>query len=309
MARAFRFGVSISGVGVDGAGWRDAARKAEDLGFDTFLVADHLRQGFQPMVALAAAAEATSSIRLGTFVINNDFRHPVLLAREAATLDVLSGGRFELGIGAGHSGDEYREAGIAFDAARVRVERLGESVRLMKRLWSERSVDFTGSHYTVSGHELFPKPVQAAIPVLVGGNGRDLLTLAATEADTVGFTGFWVGEDGRGRDFPHFTAASIANRVELVRTAAGAGFAGLELNVLVQGVETRKPRETAEKWAKELGVSPEEVAGSPFVLFGSESEIEEKLISYRERFGFSYIVTFGPGMDALAPVVARLRGT
>jgi len=197
MARAFRFGVSISGVGMDGAGWRDAARKAEDLGFDTFLVADHLRQGFQPMVALAAVAEATSSIRLGTFVINNDFRHPVLLAREAATLDVLSGGRFELGIGAGHSGDEYREVGIPFDAARVRVERLGESVRLMKQLWSEGRVDFAGNHYTVSGHESFPKPVQAAIPVLVGGNGRDLLTLAATEADIVGFTGFWVGEDGR----------------------------------------------------------------------------------------------------------------
>lgn len=307
MVRPFRFGVSISSAATAQA-WRDAARKAEDLGYSTFLVADHLRQGFQPLVALAAAAEATKTIRLGTFVINNDFRHPVLLAREAATLDVLSGGRFELGIGAGHSGDEYREAGIPFDSPKRRVERLSESVRLMKRLWAEDQVFFAGAHYNVRDHASFPKPVQPRIPIAIGGNGRNLLRLAANEADIVGFTGFWAGEDGRARGFPHFTAEGIANRIEIVREAAGPRFEALELNVLIQGVDTKTPRGTAEAWAKRIGYTPEQVIESPFVLFGSESQVEEKLLAYRERFGVSYIVTFRPGMDALAPLVARLTG-
>lgn len=133
MSRPFRFGVSFHAA-PSANDWRNTARKAEDLGFSTFLVSDHLRQGFQPMVALAVASEATTSIRLGTFVLNNDFRHPVMTARESATLDLLSGGRFELGIGAGHSGDEYREAGLTFDPAERRVERLGEAVRLIRKL-------------------------------------------------------------------------------------------------------------------------------------------------------------------------------
>jgi probable F420-dependent oxidoreductase len=141
--RPFRFGISTS-VADSGQEWREKARKAEDLGFDVFCVADHIRQTFQPLVALAVAAEATSRIRLGTMVINNDFRHPVLLAREAATLDVLSSGRLELGIGAGHSGDEYREAGIPFDPAKVRVARLSEAVQVMKQLWAGGATSFAG---------------------------------------------------------------------------------------------------------------------------------------------------------------------
>jgi probable F420-dependent oxidoreductase len=305
--RPFRFGVSV-GSAESAEGWRDAARKAEDLGFDTFLVADHIRQGFQPMVALAAAAEATTRIRLGTFVINNDFRHPVLLAREAATLDVLSGGRFELGIGAGHSGDEYNEAGIPFDSADVRVARLDEAVRIIKKLWGEENVTFDGTHYRITGHASFPKPVQTRIPVAIGGNGKPVLELAAREADIAGLTGFLPGVDGRAKAFPHFTAETIGNRIDVVRRAAGERFEDLELNVLVQGVDTATGAATAAQWADRVGFTAEKIIGSPFTLFGAESQLEEKLLAHRERFGISYITVFEPGMDALAPLVARLSG-
>lgn len=307
MARPFRFGVSVSNAR-SATAWREVARKAEDLGFDTFLVADHLRESLQPMVALAAAAEATTTIRLGTFVLNNDFRHPVLLAREAATLDLLSGGRFELGIGAGHSGDEYREAGIAFHPPAVRVTRLGEAVWIMKKLWAGEPVDFHGDHYTLAAHTSYPTPVQPRIPLLIGGNGRSVLQLAAREADIVGFTGFLPGEDGRARAFPNFTIDTFGDRIETVRDAAGARIDELELNVLVQGVDTVNGQATAESWSSRVPLSAQQVLESPFVLFGSASALEEKLLAQRERFGVSYITVFEPGMEALAPLVARLAG-
>ena len=186
------------------------------------------------MLALAFAAEATKRIRIGTFVINNDFRHPVLLAREAATLDFLSGGRFELGLGAGHSGDEYREAGIPFEKPPVRVAKLAESIAIIKRLWADEAATFEGAHYQVIGHPSYPKPVQQPIPIVVGGNGRTLLQLAAREADIVGFTGIFIAEDGMGRAFPHFTPDGLDNRVEVVREAAGSRFEALELNILIR---------------------------------------------------------------------------
>ncbi|MGE0601973.1 MAG: TIGR03621 family F420-dependent LLM class oxidoreductase [Dehalococcoidia bacterium] len=307
MVRPFRFGVSVWSA-PSAEAWQDVARKAEDLGFDIFLVADHIRQSLQPMLALTAAAGATKTIRLGTFVINNDFRHPVLMAREAATLDVLSGGRFEFGIGAGHSGDEYREAGIPFDPPAVRVMRMDESVQIIKRLWSEESVSFDGKFYKISGHSSFPKPAQASIPVAIGGNGKSVLEVAGREADVVGFTGFLPGVDGRAKAFPHFTADGLANRIDVVRASAGERFAGLELNVLVQGVDTKAGAETAAEWANEVGFETREMIDSPFVLFGSESEIVDKLLAHRDRFGVSYITVFAPAMEAVAPIVARLKG-
>jgi probable F420-dependent oxidoreductase len=307
MAHPFRFGVSVP-TAASAQEWRELARKAEDLGYDTFLVADHLRNLFQPMVALAFAADATSRIRLGTMVINNDFRHPVLLAREAATLDVLSGGRFELGIGAGHSGDEYREAGLPFDRPQVRVERLAESVRLMKQLWSGESVTFEGGYYQVTSHESYPRPAQPKLPIAVGGNARSVLELAAREADIVGFTGFFPSEDGRGHSFPHFSAERLQERIEIVRAAAGDRFSTLELNVLVQGVELETPEPVIEGWVSQLGISAGDVRESPFALFGSIDQLEEKLLAQRERLGISYITVFWPALEKLAPLIARLAG-
>lgn len=306
-ARPFRFGVSIADAGSEHE-WREIARKAEDLGYDTLSSADHLRGSLAPMVGLAFAAAATTRIRIGTLVINNDFRHPVLLAREAATVDLLSGGRFELGIGAGHSGDEYREVGMPFDRPARRVARLEESVRLIKRLWAEDAATFDGQHYAVTGHTCYPKPVQSPIPILIGGNGRNVLELAAREANIVGFTGIFLGDDGRGVRFPHFTAEGLSERVGLVREAAGSRFGELELNVLVQGVETVEPMKRAEEWGRQLRLPPEELLASPFTMFGSVDALVEKIERCREQFGITYFSTHGHGMDAFAPVVARLAG-
>lgn len=307
MKRPFRFGVSIARANSAGE-WRELARKAEDLGYNTLSTSDHLRGSLSPLLALAFAAEATKNIRIGTFVLNNDFRHPVLLAREAATLDFLSGGRFELGMGAGHSGDEYREAGIPFEKPAIRVEKLAESVAVIKRMWAGGAATFEGKHYQVREHVSHPVPVQRSIPILVGGNGRDLLQVAAREADIVGFTGAFIGENGVGLKFPHFNLDGLANRIDVVRGAARARFEELELNVLIQGVETEKPRERTEEWAKELGFTPETMAESPFVLFGTTDQLVEKVEMLRERLGISYITTHGHGMEAMAPLVARLSG-
>jgi len=307
MTRPFRFGISIANAAT-GADWREHARKAEDLGFDTLSAADHLRSSFSPLLALAVAADATKQIRIGTFVLNNDFRHPVVLAREAATLDFLSGGRLELGMGAGHSGDEYREAGMPFEKPSVRVAKLGEAIAIMKRMWTGEETTFEGQHYQVRGHRSHPAPIQQPIPIVVGGNGRNLLQLAAREADIIGFTGAFIGENGTGRSFPHFLPEGLADRIEVVREAAGDRFAQLELNVLIQGVETQKPGEIAEAWGKELGFTPEAMASSPFVLFGSIDAMAEKLLENRERFGISYITAHGRWIDAFAPIVAKLKG-
>jgi probable F420-dependent oxidoreductase len=307
MPRPFRFGVSIANAG-SAQEWRDIARKAEDLGYDTLHCADHLRGSFAPMVALSFAAEATTKLRLGTFVINNDFRHPVLLAREAATLDVLSGGRFELGLGAGHSGDEYREAGIPFDEPRDRVARLAEAVNVIKRLWTGEETTLDGHHYQVRGHTSHPVPVQQPIPLLIGGNGKNVLRLAAREADIVGFTGIFLAENGVGVAFPNFTADGLAERLAHVRETAGERLESLEFNVLVQGVETEKAREVAEDWASRVTLSPDHLLDSPFTMFGEVDALVDKLYAQRERLGISYISTHGHGIDKLAPIVARLAG-
>jgi probable F420-dependent oxidoreductase len=307
MVRPFRFGVSQSRAAT-GDEWREIARKAEDLGYDTFLAPDHLRGSLAPMVALASAADATKRIRIGTFVVNNDFRHPVLLAREAATLDLLSGGRFELGLGAGHSGDEYREAGIPFEEPPVRVAKLEEAVQVVKRMWAGGEASFAGEHYEVTGHVSHPPPTQGTIPLLIGGNGKDVLRLAAREADIVGFTGIFLAPDGRGNRFPNFSREGLANRIDIVREAAGDRFEALELNVLVQMVETEKPEERAKETAQELGWTVEDAVASPFTLFGSIDELEEKLLEQRATLGISYIATHYWGMEKMAPLVKRLSG-
>jgi probable F420-dependent oxidoreductase len=307
MVSPFRFGVSYSNA-ASAEEWRQIARKAEDLGYDTFSAPDHIRGSFAPMVALAAAAEATTRIRIGTLVINNDFRHPVLLAREAATLDFLSSGRFELGLGAGHAGDEYREAGIPFEEPPVRVQKLDEAVQVIKRMWAGGEATFEGKHYQVRGHTSHPAPVQQPIPILIGGNGKDLLGLAAREADIVGFTGIFLADNGVGVAFPHFTVDGLAERVELVRSAAGPRFETLELHVLVQGVETERPRDVAEEWAANLKLSADDLLASPFTMFGEVDALVDKLHAVRERLGISYISTHWHGMEKLAPIVQRLSG-
>jgi probable F420-dependent oxidoreductase len=305
--RPFRFGVSIRAA-ADRREWRDKARRAEAMGFDVLLVADHLAEMFPPLTALCTAAEATERLRVGTFVVNNDFRHPVLLAREAATVDLLTDGRLELGLGAGHMKWEYDQAGLRYDPPAVRVARLAESVQIVKRLLAGEATTFVGEHYTVRGHRVFPVPKQAHVPLLVGGNGRKVLALAAREADTVGFTGFSQVEGTLGVNLNHFTTAGVDRQVALVRDVAGERFDDLELNALVQHVEiTDDPRAALSSLAERFGFRVDDALDSPFILAGTPTEMAEVLRHRREHLGLSYFVVFEPVMEAFASVITQLR--
>jgi probable F420-dependent oxidoreductase len=309
--RPFRFGVNVR-TAASQAEWANKARKVEALGYAVLLVPDHLAELLAPLPALAAAAAATTRLRVGTAVLNNDLRHPALLAREAATLDVLSDGRLELGLGAGHMRSEYEQAGLAFDPGATRVERLGEAVVIVKRLLEGESVTFAGRHYRVTGHSIHPRPVQRPRPpVLIGGNAPRLLTLAAREADIVGLTGIAFRRGGQEPDVSDFRAAVVDERVRLVRETAADRFDRLELNALVQRVVvTDDRRKAAEelatgRWAR---LAPDEILASPYALVGTVDQMVDDLRGRRERWGISYIMTHEPFMDALAPVVARLAG-
>jgi probable F420-dependent oxidoreductase len=307
--KPFRFGVNVRTAG-SGADWADKARKVEALGYSVLCVPDHLAELLAPLPALAAAAAATKHLRVATAVLNNDFRHPVLLAREAATLDVLSDGRLELGLGAGHMQSEYEQVGLAFDPGATRVERLEEAVVIVKRLLEGEPVTFGGRHYRVTGHTIHPRPIQRPRPpVFIGGNAPRLLTVAAREADIVGLTGITFRRGGKEPDVSDFRASVVDERVRLVRETAGDR--SLELNALVQRViVTDDRRKAAEelavgRWAQ---LTPEEILESPYVLVGTVDRIVEDLQARRERWGISYITTHEPFMDALAPIVARLGG-
>jgi probable F420-dependent oxidoreductase len=308
--KPFRFGVNVRTAGSYGE-WVDKARKAEALGYAVLLVPDHLSELFAPMLGLTAAAAATTRLRVGTGVLNNDFRHPVLVAREAATLDVLSGGRLELGLGAGHMQSEYDQAGLAFDPGATRVERLAESVVLVKRLLKGEEVTFAGRHYRVTGHAIHPRPVQRPRPpIFIGGNAPRLLSVAAREADIVGFTGIMFRRGAREVDVADFRATVVDERVQLVREAAGDRFEHLELNALVQRVIVTDDRrkEAAALTGPISQLTPDEIFESPYMLIGTVDQMVADLEARRERWGISYIMTHEQFMDALAPVVTRLAG-
>jgi probable F420-dependent oxidoreductase len=309
--RPFRFGVNVWSAGTQ-AEWTDKARKAEDLGYAVLTVPDHLAEIFAPMPALMSAAHATTRLRVGTNVLNNDFRHPVLVAREAATADLLTDGRLQLGLGAGHMKSEYDETGLGFDGGRARVERLGEAVAIVKTLLEGEPVTFIGRHYRVTGHRIHPRPVQRPHPpILIGGNGRQLLTLAAKEADIVGLSGITFRQGGVERDISGWRTAGVDERVQLVREAAGDRFESLELSALVQRVVvTDNRRQAAEELARRWSqLSPAEILESPYVLVGTIDQQVEDLLARRARWGISYYVVFEPFLEAFAPVIARLAGT
>jgi probable F420-dependent oxidoreductase len=266
-----------------------------------------------PMPALVSAAEATKHLRVGTNVLNNDLRHPVLVAREAASVDILTDGRFVLGLGAGSIRSEYDQIGATFDTGGTRVERLAEAVTIIKGLLAGETVTFTGRHYRVTGHVLEPLPVQKPRPpILIGGNGRRLLGLAAREADIVGLSGITFRQGGAApADLSGWRVAAIDERLLLIREAAGdEKYARLELNVLVQRViVTDNRRAAAEEltshWTQ---LTPDEFLQSPYVLIGTVNQIVEDLLARRQRWGFSSYVIFESYMDAFAPVLARVAG-
>ncbi len=304
----FRFGISTSWAPSGGA-WLDLARRAETLGYDTFLMPDHLHRQLSPLGALAAVAAVTTRIRVGALVYANDYRHPLILAREAATLDYLSRGRLEFGIGAGWNVGDYRQLGVGYDRPGLRIDRMVEALAIIKRLLAGERVTHSGAHYRLERALLSPRPVQAHVPILIGGGGPRMLRIAAREADVVGLLPQF---DAHGR--PIFTQASeaqTARKVAMVREAAGSreAFERLELNVLVAdgGVIGRaSPAGSVLAAAKSLG--PKVIGGTPYLLYGTVRQIRERLLRRREKLGISYYVLHLPLMEPMAPVVETLAG-
>ena len=309
--KPFRFGVSVWHA-PSRAEWIAKARKIEDLGYSSLMVPDHLNERVAPIPALISAAEATKRILVGTFVLNNDLRHPVVLAREAAAVDLFTDGRLELGLGAGWNKPEYDQAGITFDRGSIRVERLAEAVVIIRRLLAGEQVTFAGRHYRVSGHTIGPLPVQKPHPpILIAGNGPRMLTLAAQQADIVGLSGMTLRRGGAEFDVSGWKGPAVDACIALIRAAAGEErFARLELNALVQRVVVSEDRRDAVEalmraWPQLAAV---DILKSPYALVGTVDQIVEELCAHRARWGISYYVVHEPYMDAFAPVITRLAG-
>jgi probable F420-dependent oxidoreductase len=309
LAHKFRFGIQTSRAR-SADEWAAKARKIEDLGFSSLFIPDHFGDQFAPLVALAAAGAATRSLRLGTLVLDNDFRHPLVLAKELATLDVLSNGRVEAGVGAGWMTTDYEFSGIPFDSPGVRIERLKETIAILKGLWGDEAFSFSGKHYNITNHEGTPKPVQEPRPpLLVGGGGKRVLHLAAREADIVGVN--FVLAEGMVNPKVAVTGSATATAEKLgwIRDAAGARFDQLELNVTVFFTFVTDDRKAmAERIAAGFGMPADDVLESPHALIGSVGQIVDDLQRRREEYGFSYIVFSGDVFDMVAPVVKRLAG-
>jgi probable F420-dependent oxidoreductase len=298
----FRFGLAATTLPDSGA-VEELARRSEGAGFATLLTADHLGP-MSPFPPLLAAAGATSDLRVGTFVINNELHHPLRLAQDAATIDLLTGGRFELGVGSGWNKAEFDAMGLAYDRPSVRAGRLADSIRTVKRAWGGEPT------VSVSGTELpaVSRPVQDPLPLLIGGHSDAVLRLAAEEAQIVGFTGLtW----SNGSLVPSgATAQAMAERVRFVRDAAGPRAESLELNVLVQVCEIGDGAEQAlDSLVEQFGIERSVLDESPLVLAGSAAQVKDKLQSLREEVGLSYFVVFDRALDPMTEVVAALAGT
>jgi probable F420-dependent oxidoreductase len=281
------------------------------LGYSTLTVADHFDDQLAPIPALMAAADATTTLRVGALVLCTDFTHPVVIAKEAATIDLLSEGRFELGLGAGWMTSDYAQSGIAFDPPGTRIERMGEALTVIDQLWSDAPCTFTGRHFTINELDGQPKPVQSPRPpVLIGGGGKRVLSLAARCADIVGINvdlRHGVIDDRAGASA---TDAATEQKIEWIRDAAGDRFDQLELHVRVHLVVVSHDRQgMANALAPAFGVSPEEALRSPHALAGDVDQIVDDLIERRERWGISYIGVGVDALHALAPVVAKLAAT
>ena len=307
--RGFRFGVSAQPLDT-ADDWRALARKVEDLGYSTLFLPDHLGKQLAPMPALAVAAEATSRLRVGVLVAANDFRHPVLHAKEIATLDLLSDGRVEWGVGAGWLEPEYQAAGIPFDLAELRVSRLEEAVTVMRGLFGDDPVHHHGDHYQVDGLEGFPKPIQRPHPpLLVGAAQHRMLSFAARAADIVGVAPSPTSQSVDGDPPRHTVVEAVDRQVEWVRGAASERFDELELNMVAFPVAVTNEREQrAERVAPHIRLPPDQVLASPHVILGTVEQICEQLEAHRQRWGVSYWVVPARSAGALSPVVARLTG-
>lgn len=307
--RPFRFGVQCSRA-ASRTEWIELARRTEDNGFDCLTMPDHFTDQLAPVPALQSVADATTKLRVGALVWDNDYKHPIVLAKELATIDLLSEGRLEIGLGAGWMISDYEQAGIPYDSAGVRIDRFVEGLEIMKRAMAAGPFSFAGKHYTVTNYDGQPKPVQQPMPpILIGGGGKRVLSFAAREADIIGINGTMtagvVGPDA----ISTMTADAVDEKVSIVREAAGARLEKIEMNIRAFFVKvTDDAAGTLSGVAQIIGVEPGMVAATPFALIGSPDKIVEDLLARREKWGFSYIIVGAEDVDSFAPVVAALNG-
>jgi probable F420-dependent oxidoreductase len=309
MTHPFRFSVQLS-TATSRRDWVDQVRKAESLGYSAVTLPDHFGDQLAPIAAMMAAADATSTLRIGTLVFDNDYRHPLTLAKEAATLDLLSDGRLELGLGAGWMRSDYDQSGIVYDPPAQRVDRFEEGVKVVKGLMADAPFSFRGRYYQIEGHNGTPKPVQRPHPpFIIGGGGRRILSIAAREADIVSVNANLKDGLGGAETAPNLAPEMTTRKVEWVRDAAGSRFGDIELHVLVGFcLFTDDPRSMAEAMAPAFGIRAEAALRVPVALLGTVDSMVEELQRRREEWGFSYITIEGP-WEEFAPVVARLAGT
>jgi probable F420-dependent oxidoreductase len=314
LAHPFRFGVQLATL--PPAGWQERLQRIEAWGYDSLFWPDHFGPQWEPVAALAAAAAVTKRLRVGSLVYGIDYRHPIVLAKAAATIQQLSGGRHEFGIGAGWMESDYREAGMRYDRAGLRIERLEEAIQIIRGSWSQDKTSFGGRHYTVKEAQAAVLPRPVAPRILIGGGGPKLLAVAGRHADIVGVNPKVAEGRITAAAMQNATAERTLEKVRWVREAAAAAGRdpeALEWNTLVfVAAVTDDPKPLREMLAKNAGMTVEQVMGSLLYLTGSAREVRDQLEQRRERFGVSYVVIQGMDEKVLATfaehVVAPLAG-
>lgn len=301
--RSFRFGV-VATDKYNSAQWQSFARRVEGAGFDTLLVADHYTNALACTPLIAWAAASTTTLRVGSYVYCNDFRHPALLAKEIATMDVLSEGRVEFGIGAGWLKQEYEQVGLSFDPPGVRADRFEEAVELTAAVLRGGSVTFSGHNYQLTGYEATPSPVQPRIPLLIGGGGPRMIRLAARHSDIFGLVPRSLPEGGL--DPREFAASEVARKLSVLDEALdreGRSDGGPERSALIFGIYERAEQCPADGW-----IPPDLVADSPHSLVGDPRQVADTLERRRHDLGITYYVCFDYEIDQMEPIVAACRG-
>ena len=295
----------------EGMSWADSAREIEALGYSTLFVPDHFHEGFGPITAMAVAAMATTTLRVAPMVFACDFRHPAVVARELASIDVFSEGRLEVGLGAGYNPLDYSRSGIPMDSPGVRVDRLIEHTAVLRGLFGTDPLTFTGEHYRIETLDGTPKPHRAGgPPIIVAGGGRRLLTFAATAADIIGVNPSTAAGRGSVAMAQNALAQSIDEKFEWIRAASAERFDSLEFNAWLSIAEiTDDVGAYEERLTRRWGAPLDDVLASPVVLIGTEAEIAQRLMARRDRWGYSYTVLQSQSAHAFAPLVQRLSGS
>ena len=307
--RPFRFGIQAANA-ASRSEWVSLDQRAEANGYDVLTMPDHFTEQLAPIPALMTVADATTTLRIGALVWDNDYKHPVVLAKELATMDLLSEGRLEVGMGAGWMITDYEQSGIPYDSPKVRIDRFIEGMAILKGAMSDGTFSHSGTYYNVTDYNGLPKPVQRPLPpFLIGGGGKRVLSYAAREADIIGINGTMTAGVVGPEAISTMTAEAVDEKVAIVHAAAGDRMSQIEMNVRAFMVNVTNDRlAVTESFSSMLGVPRSFMEESPFALVGTTDQMIDDLLARRERWGFSYIIVGAEDVESFAPVVAALAG-